>query len=358
VLLVKIIMVTTASCITIQLISFFFFHQFTKNMDTCTGDGARWLIEPALSNSNLVFLTFHELHHLAEVIFMMVAATCANIHLPCCLLHFLSYILTTKTEECNFRNFALASASLVCLSLIGKRRQEFKRASDYSKDLVGWIIIGVIYSLDDFVDAVYIRCIHAYWRCTADSDIISGLFQALSGKSFTEISYNAIMALFIDCERDQRENELFFLNLPIEIALETSPVCGFTLLMKTTPLHSVFKCCGFGSTELVEHILDLVRNFPDTLLHRFLRDFWEMLEEPVKCSEKIWRSRKCHKNLFLLISDAISDCIEISMTSYGNNEELSYRILVAETRMEVALKIYGKLLGDCLRVGGEEVSNF
>jgi len=141
-------------------------------MDTCTGDGARWLIEPALSNSNLVFLTFHELHHLAEVIFMMVAATCANIHLPCCLLHFLSYILTTKTEECNFCNFALASASLVCLSLIGKRRQEDKRASDYSKDLVGWINIGVIYSLDDFVDAVYIRCIHAYWRCTVDSDII------------------------------------------------------------------------------------------------------------------------------------------------------------------------------------------
>jgi len=50
---------------------------------------------------------------------------------------FLSYILTTKTEECNFCNFALASASLVCLSLIGKRRQEDKRASDYSKDLVG-----------------------------------------------------------------------------------------------------------------------------------------------------------------------------------------------------------------------------
>ncbi len=136
-LLVKIITVTTALCITIQHISFFFFHLFTKNMDTCTGDGARWLSESALSNSNLVFLTFHELHHLAEVIFMIVAATCANIHLPCCLLDFLSYILTTKTDKCNFCNFALASASLVCLSLIGKRRQEDKRASDYSKDLVG-----------------------------------------------------------------------------------------------------------------------------------------------------------------------------------------------------------------------------
>lgn len=327
-------------------------------MDKGTGDGAKWLSESKLCNSTVVFLTFHDLRHLAEVIFMMVTATCASIHLPCCLLHYLSYILNTKTEEYNFRNFALASASLVCLSLIGKRRQEDKKTSDYSKDLVDWIIIGVEYSWDDLVDSVYIRCIHAYWRCTADSGIIAVLFQALRGKTCAELSYNAIMALFIDCERDKRENELFLLDLPIENALETSPVCGFTLLMmKTTPLPSVFKCCGFGSTEVVEHILDLVRNFPDTLLHRFLRDFWEMLEEPVKYSEKIWKSRKCHKNLFFLVSDAISDCIETSMASEGDNENLSYRILVAESRMEVALKIYGKLLGECVRGGGEEVGS-
>lgn len=334
----------------------FFFHLVTKNMDTGTGDGARWLSESKLCNSTVVFLTFHELRHLAEVIFMMVAATCASIHLPCCLLHYLSYILNTKTEEYNFRNFALASASLVCLSLIGNRRQEDKKAFDYSKDLVGWIIIGVEYSWDDLVDAVYIRCIHAYWRCTADSGMITGLFQALRGKSCADLSYNAIMALFIDCEPDKRENELFLLDLPIENALEPSPVCGFTLpILKTTP--SVFKCCGFGSTEVVEHILDLVRYFPDKLLHRFLKDFWEMLEEPVKYSEKIWKSRKCHKYLFFLVSDAISDCTETSMAPQGDNEDLSYRILVAETRMGVALKIYGKLLGDCVRAGGEEVGN-
>jgi hypothetical protein len=323
----------------------------------------RWHDGSGSCNSKFIFLTSHQLRHIAEVIFMMVAATCAEVPLPCCLHNFLSYLLRAKTEEYNFRNFALASAALVSLSLTGKTQPRLKNAFDYSKDLAGWIIAGIENSCDDFVNAVYIRCIHAYCLYThyTVSGVSSRMFKVLKKqcKSVEEFSYSAIMAFFIECEQDERVNEHFMFNRPFKNAEETSLVCGFTLHTKTQSLNSdMLSFCHFGCIEMIEQILDLARGFSDALVHRFLKDFWQMLESPVTCSENIWKSRNCQETLFFLISDAISDCMQTSTNSEVDQAENSFKILVAESRMELAAKIYGKLLGNCLRSGGEEVRHF